>query len=328
VTSSPVRRLPVDTPLTEGRTNVYLLPDDPVSLVDSGINTADARTQLRDGLSEYGLTISDVEQVFLTHYHADHGGLAGWIQSKSDAAVFAHESDADRVDPSPAQWLDICNSQYERLETWGTPRSKLSELRAVNDENHRFHSDSVEIDPLRDGDVVAAGEAGLTVIHTPGHTAGSCCYQVDDKVFTGDTLLPVYTPNIGGADMRLSDPIGTYLQSLRLLAESRYAHAYPGHRDSITQPTDRISEIGSHHLSQAHLLLEAMEKRESSADLWTLTQELYVDVEDIHVVLGVGETHAHLRHLETLGLVDLADDGAARTTIDRAADIVDERWPV
>lgn len=318
----------IDTPLTEGRANLYLLPGEPVSLVDTGINTADARPQLREGLSEHGVAVADVERVFLTHCHADHGGLAGWIQGESGASVYAHEGDAHRVDPSREQWLDICESQYANLEAWGAPNSKLAELRAVHDENHRFHSDPVDVEPLVEGDTVGAGGAGLTVVHTPGHTVGSCCYQVGDRVFTGDTLLPVYTPNIGGADMRLSDPIGTYLRSLRRLANRRYERAYPGHRDPIARPGERVTEIGRHHLSQARRLLEAIEKRGGGADLWTLTQELYVDVADIHVVLGVGETHAHLRHLETLGLVTLTDDGDARITTGGDVEGLEDRWPL
>lgn len=44
--------------------------------------------------------------------------------------------------------------------------------------------------PLRDGDEVRVGDATLRVLHTPGHTAESSCYLLDDAVlFTGDTLF-------------------------------------------------------------------------------------------------------------------------------------------
>lgn len=43
--------------------------------------------------------------------------------------------------------------------------------------------------PLADGDKVSVGNIEGQVIHTPGHTAGSVCYQFGNNVFTGDTLF-------------------------------------------------------------------------------------------------------------------------------------------
>jgi len=49
---------------------------------------------------------------------------------------------------------------------------------------------SFEYAPLRDGDVVRVGSTALQVMHTPGHTAESVCYFLDEgALFTGDTLF-------------------------------------------------------------------------------------------------------------------------------------------
>jgi glyoxylase-like metal-dependent hydrolase (beta-lactamase superfamily II)/rhodanese-related sulfurtransferase len=49
---------------------------------------------------------------------------------------------------------------------------------------------SFEYAPLKDGDTVRVGSAGLRVFHTPGHTPESACYLLDDRaLFTGDTLF-------------------------------------------------------------------------------------------------------------------------------------------
>jgi glyoxylase-like metal-dependent hydrolase (beta-lactamase superfamily II)/rhodanese-related sulfurtransferase len=49
---------------------------------------------------------------------------------------------------------------------------------------------SFEYAPLRDGDTVRVGSAGLRALHTPGHTPESACYLFDERVlFTGDTLF-------------------------------------------------------------------------------------------------------------------------------------------
>jgi glyoxylase-like metal-dependent hydrolase (beta-lactamase superfamily II)/rhodanese-related sulfurtransferase len=42
---------------------------------------------------------------------------------------------------------------------------------------------------LRDGELLVIGKMRIQALHTPGHTRDSMCLSVEDRVFTGDTLL-------------------------------------------------------------------------------------------------------------------------------------------
>jgi glyoxylase-like metal-dependent hydrolase (beta-lactamase superfamily II)/rhodanese-related sulfurtransferase len=42
---------------------------------------------------------------------------------------------------------------------------------------------------LQSGEMLIVGNLRLQALHTPGHTMDSMCLQVEDRVFTGDTLL-------------------------------------------------------------------------------------------------------------------------------------------
>jgi len=42
---------------------------------------------------------------------------------------------------------------------------------------------------LQSGEMLIVGNLRLQALHTPGHTRDSMCLQVEDRVFTGDTLL-------------------------------------------------------------------------------------------------------------------------------------------
>ncbi len=54
---------------------------------------------------------------------------------------------------------------------------------------HR-HSPAPHVDlKVEDGHSLVLGEMRIKVLHTPGHTKDSVCYQIADRVFTGDTLL-------------------------------------------------------------------------------------------------------------------------------------------
>jgi len=56
---------------------------------------------------------------------------------------------------------------------------------------------------LDDGDILAVGNLRLTAMHTPGHTRDSMCLRLEDRIFTGDTLLIGAT---GRTDLPTGDP--------------------------------------------------------------------------------------------------------------------------
>ena len=80
---------------------------------------------------------------------------------------------------------------------------------------------------LDDGAMLVVGDLRITALHTPGHTADSMCLSVDDRVFTGDTLLIGAT---GRTDLPTGDPDALY-DSLfhRLLTLDPALKVYPAH---------------------------------------------------------------------------------------------------
>lgn len=80
---------------------------------------------------------------------------------------------------------------------------------------------------LDDGDMLIAGDLRLQAMHTPGHTSDSMCLRLDDRVFTGDTLLIGGT---GRTDLPTGDPEALY-DSLfeRLLRLDPALRVYPAH---------------------------------------------------------------------------------------------------
>jgi glyoxylase-like metal-dependent hydrolase (beta-lactamase superfamily II)/rhodanese-related sulfurtransferase len=80
---------------------------------------------------------------------------------------------------------------------------------------------------IGDGEMVVLGKLRLQALHTPGHTADSMCLQVQDRVFTGDTLLIGGT---GRTDLPSGDPRALY-DSLfnRVLHLDPALKVYPAH---------------------------------------------------------------------------------------------------
>jgi glyoxylase-like metal-dependent hydrolase (beta-lactamase superfamily II)/rhodanese-related sulfurtransferase len=80
---------------------------------------------------------------------------------------------------------------------------------------------------LDDGDMLIAGGLKLKALHTPGHTRDSMCLVLEDRVFTGDTLLIGGT---GRTDLPSGDPHQLY-ESLfeKLLKLPPHTLVYPAH---------------------------------------------------------------------------------------------------
>jgi glyoxylase-like metal-dependent hydrolase (beta-lactamase superfamily II) len=86
---------------------------------------------------------------------------------------------------------------------------------------------------LADGQVFTIGDVDLHVVHTPGHTPGSCCFYAPqlEAVFTGDTLFPGGPGATGG---RPYSDFDTIIESIRtrLFTLPEETVVLPGHGES------------------------------------------------------------------------------------------------
>ncbi len=150
-----------------------------------------------------------IHAVLLTHTHYDHiMALNAW--RKMGIPVMVSESDA--IGLSDANYN--VSLMFGRNETY-LPADKI----------------------LRCGDAVTFGSESLTMIATPGHTAGSCCFYTRGILFSGDTMFA--RGGIGRFDLP-SGSYGMLLQSLdKILAYDPDTVVYPGHGEPTTIAVER-----------------------------------------------------------------------------------------
>lgn len=151
-----------------------------------------------------------------THYHPDH--IGGDMMGHSISGV----RELLAIEPVPV------HIQADEKE-W------ISHVVDLDDGDLVTHSS---------GDVVNVGEIPIELIHTPGHTPGSQCFLVDNRLVAGDTL---FLEGCGRTDLPGGDPAALY-ESLtqRLNKVPDDAVLFPGHLYS-PDPSASMGETRRHN---------------------------------------------------------------------------------
>lgn len=179
--------------------NCYLVKVDNAAIV---IDPFDVDRRIEDFFND---NKEKPKYILLTHCHFDHILGADKLREKYNAQIVIGEYDAEGL-------LDTSIS----LSTWAGHKQEP------------FSADML----VKDGEKIKFGSDEIEVIHTPGHTAGSVCYKIEDVIFTGDTL---FKSNIGRTDV----PTGNYsaiIESINKLKSLSLKDIiiYPGHGGSTT----------------------------------------------------------------------------------------------
>jgi glyoxylase-like metal-dependent hydrolase (beta-lactamase superfamily II) len=157
-----------------------------------------------------------------THYHPDHvGGSMMGYEIEGVASLLERCA---------------CPVHVQRQEVpWVTRTTGVTE------------DDLVAHDP---GDVVMVGAIRVELVHTPGHTPGSQCFLVDDRLVAGDTL---FLDGCGRTDLPGSDA-SAMVESLRRLARvPDDVVLYPGHRYSVASCASMGAVKASNYVLQGLL---------------------------------------------------------------------------
>ncbi len=308
----------------EGDNNSYLLgldSDAPTTLIDTGVAIEETRRQLRAGIERHGETVADIDQILLTHHHSDHAGLAGELQAESGCSVFAHEADAPLIEQRPEATKAKADRLRRVISEWGMPEHKQDELLTFLESASHIDGKAPDVTPITDGTTFDLGHTELRAVHLPGHAAGLVGYAFEGRdgpeLFSGDALLPYYTPNVGGADTRVEGALGAYLGTLASIIEASYTRAWPGHRGPIIDPVGRAADIAIHHRERTERVLSVLESGPKTP--WEVSAELFGSLSSIHILHGPGEAFAHLEHLDSAGIV--SRDGRVFERVDPDPDL-------
>ena len=183
-------------------TNTYILSKgNDVIIIDPACKIEKLEPYIKD---------KNVLAVLLTHGHFDHIKTVDSLYNKYKLPVYIHESD-----------------EYLIRDKNQSVNFGLSEVIYVSSPCKYYEEGKLNI-----------GEFEFNVIFTPGHTNGSVCLEIEDSMFTGDTLFRL---SVGRTDLEGGD-YSKLKQSLNILKNiDKDLKIYPGHESDTTLKFEQMN---------------------------------------------------------------------------------------
>jgi hydroxyacylglutathione hydrolase len=167
----------------------------------------------------------EIDGALVTHYHPDHvGGDLFGMEVEGVARLLTLAGVPVYVNKHEGDGLKVVTGLSE------------SDLRRVDD-----------------GDTLNLGSFEIRFLHTPGHTPGSQCFMIGDRLVAGDTL---FVQGCGRVDLPGGDPEQMYDTLTRKLARlAPETVLYPGHHYGPTE----TSTIGDELRDNAYMRIRSLE---------------------------------------------------------------------
>ena len=313
-----VHRIAIPTPFAVGRVNVYLIADEPLTLVDAGPNSGTSFDELQRALEALGHPLEAIELVVITHHHIDHLGLVSLVASRSGAEVAAIDVAVPHVEGFSEEAEADDDFASRVMLRHGISDDVVSALQSVSRAFRAWGARADVTRVLHDGEAIELRDRSLRVLHRPGHSPTDTVFLDEQRrmLIAADHLLahissnPLLTRQRDGSSGR-PKALVAYIESLRRTRELDIELVLPGHGDPITDHRALIDERLVLHRRRAEKIYRLIAERPRSA--YELAQALWGNIAVTQAYLTLSEVLGHTDILLDEGRVrELEDDGVVR----------------
>jgi glyoxylase-like metal-dependent hydrolase (beta-lactamase superfamily II) len=295
--------------------NCYLVKgDEGWSIIDAGMNIPPTHEGWTRSIEELGIKWEDIGSIYITHYHPDHYGAAGWLQERSGAPVYMSARDLFDIQAIWQADFETMSNMNDFYLVHGVPQKLLHQI-ADN-----LVKTSLDIFPVlprintvKEGDTVMLGNLCVKVVHTPGHADGHICFFCPDTntLFSGDHLLPEITSNVGLWPGGEPNPLKDFFSSLHKIGRYNIDLVLPAHGEPFRGAGTRIEELFQHHRERLDLMAQYAGKGQTA---FAICRMIFGSDLSLHNFrFAIAETIAHMVFLESEGRIEVVENSDAIT---------------
>ncbi len=310
-----------------GPTHLYLIEDDALILVDTGMPTDAAKNMfyywrnmripddveaLADDHSEQelfsalkltGHDVKDIDFIVLTHGHPDHYLMGNKIVEMSGAKVAVHVSDSDYVS-NPYGMIKFWVERRAALMAMGMPMpNQGGRSKATLSPERTDMSIRIDLPIAFDGRLNLDGfeKDEICVRHFAGHSPGGIALLLYDDsgkealMLCGDTLLHPITPH--------PDDLVAYLRTLKAMKKLKEVQlTLPAHGNAMSNLPQRLDFLERHHEDRLKLTYNTCRRPHSVWQLATMKGyfDVFVDPAKFNPLAGQ-EAFVHVELLHMVG---------------------------
>lgn len=277
-------------------------------LIDTAFNTKPCYTSLKSALDELNVDMNSTD-IFLTHQHSDHTGLAALIAT-DESQVYMSEVDRKGYNNLlRTEYWELINREFL---AFGFPKEELEENKYNNPMSTYLSSKQREIIGINDGFEIDLDNYKFKCIETPGHTPGHMClYEEENKIlFSGDHIIFDITPNITSW-IDVDNSLDLYFESLNKIKKLDIKYTFSAHREAMGNCYERIDDIILHHeqrLDEAYKIVKES-KNITTYDVaskmnWSIKCDSWDEFPVSQRWFAVAEASAHLEYLLFEGTIN------------------------
>lgn len=300
-----IQRIYVPTPYQVGPVNCYMVKNRPYTLIDPGPESAEGRKGLLAGLAYAGVRPEEIERVIISHWHADHSGLACWLSEQWGAQVYVHRLEKPKLTPG----YDKHAERLPFLREAGLPEIELEEILSDRDPLPVPLLPATRVSLLEGGETFAFTGGEMRVIHLPGHTTGHIClYEDESRIFlAGDFMLANITPN-PFITARPENPLkrvpvlAQYLTGLNMVKYMDISLILTGHGENIDDCARAAEKVLAHRYKRLEVIASILDG--VVLNPYQVMRIMYPAIRGFEILLGISEVYACLDYLEDHGKVN------------------------
>lgn len=236
-----LRKIPSsNTTLIKGKVNI---------LIDPGYNPVRKFKALDPLIKEAGIQVKNIDEIWFTHSHPDHTGLAYYLLQEKEMKIVCHPSAKDiiKIEPPIQGLLEKEKIDEEILKKlYPVNPQKRDRIEALVRYIVKFYGSSLSVGShaVESDDCFSDGEFrnGIKIVFLPGHTNDEVGFSLDNILITGDLIATFSFKRPAVLNVPSSD-IDDAIYSLKKIFKISPGLILPGHGNYSKIDINLVKEI-------------------------------------------------------------------------------------